>query len=375
MVFRAGGGYNGRRYAADCGFASVSLSRERPGNCEDTMRRILPPLFLLAGLAAVNLTHAFALEPVGDVEKIWDKAPHNAFTDLIRFKGRWFCVFREGTGHAAGAGQIRVLRSEDGKKWKSAALIELKDVDLRDPHVSITPDGRLMLTGGAAVPATRDPVKDHYSFVCFSKDGTTWTAPLRVLDSWQWLWRVTWHKGTAYGVAYGWDPKDKGTRSYKATLHKSPDGLKWDKVTDFQVPNATEATLAFEGDAMLCLQRRDGKPRSAMLGRSEAPYTDWKWQDLGEYFGGPNFLRAPDATWYAAGRFLQKDAKTALCRLDFKGAAAATLSPLHILPSGGDNSYPGLVWHDNQLWMSYYSSHESKASIYLARFRPNTKAK
>ena len=37
--------------------------------------------------------------------------------------------------------------------------------------------------------------------------------------------------------------------------------------------------------------------------------------------------------------------------------------------SGGDTSYPGLVWHDGLLWMSYYSSHEGKTSIYLARIR------
>jgi len=37
------------------------------------------------------------------------------------------------------------------------------------------------------------------------------------------------------------------------------------------------------------------------------------------------------------------------------------------LPSGGDTSYPGLVWHGGLLWVSYYSSHEGRASIYLAR--------
>ena len=34
-----------------------------------------------------------------------------------------------------------------------------------------------------------------------------------------------------------------------------------------------------------------------------------------------------------------------------------------------DTSYPGLVWHEGQLWVSYYSSHEGKTSIYLARVR------
>jgi hypothetical protein len=39
------------------------------------------------------------------------------------------------------------------------------------------------------------------------------------------------------------------------------------------------------------------------------------------------------------------------------------------LPSGGDCSYAGMVWHDDLLWISYYSSHEGKTSIYLATIR------
>ncbi len=44
-----------------------------------------------------------------DVRRIWDRAPHNAFTDLLRFRGRWFCVFREGTAHVSPDGALRVL--------------------------------------------------------------------------------------------------------------------------------------------------------------------------------------------------------------------------------------------------------------------------
>ena len=39
------------------------------------------------------------------------------------------------------------------------------------------------------------------------------------------------------------------------------------------------------------------------------------------------------------------------------------------LPSGGDTSYAGLVWHDGLLWVSYYSSHEEKTAIYLAKVK------
>src|SRR5262245_44462648 len=97
-------------------------------------------LLLCAGiLAAEPAKHEAKLV---EVKKVWDQAPHNAFTDLIRFQDRWYCAFREGAGHAAGAGKVRVLTSADGDKWEAAALLEWPDVDLRDPKLSLTPDGR-----------------------------------------------------------------------------------------------------------------------------------------------------------------------------------------------------------------------------------------
>ena len=61
-----------------------------------------------------------------------------------------------------------------------------------------------------------------------------------------------------------------------------------------------------------------------------------------------------------------KKTKTVVCELD---VTKGELNPLLDLPSGGDSSYPGLVWHDGQLWISYYSSHEAKTAIYLARVK------
>src|SRR5688572_8093259 len=78
------------------------------------------------------------LELVGDVAKIWDAGKHNAFTDLIRFKDRWYCTFREADAHVGGDGKLRVLVSADGAKWESAALLEEKGIDLRDPKFSAT---------------------------------------------------------------------------------------------------------------------------------------------------------------------------------------------------------------------------------------------
>jgi hypothetical protein len=320
---------------------------------------------LMSGLLAITLMGQPqpARAQLVEVRKIWDAAPHNAFTDLIRYKEQWFCTFREGKGHAGDPGRIRILVSPDAKHWQSAALLEREGEDYRDPKLSITPDGRLMLLAASAVPATRNPLTDHYTFVCFSRDGRHWTAPQRVVESWQWLWRVTWHRGEGYGVAYRWDPQDK-QRRYSAILYRTKDGVHYGRLTEFSPPNCTEATLRFEGDTLYCLQRRDGMPNTALLGMARPPYTEWTWKDLGHYFGGPNFIQLPGGRWLAVGRIIQdKKAQTILGELDMQ---AGKLRPLLALPSGGDTSYPGLVWHDGKLYVSYYSSHEGKTAIYLA---------
>ncbi len=55
----------------------------------------------------------FASSPLIQVTEIWDNAPHNAFTDLIRYNNKFYCTFREGTGHVPGEtgedGKIRIL--------------------------------------------------------------------------------------------------------------------------------------------------------------------------------------------------------------------------------------------------------------------------
>ncbi len=109
--------------------------------------------WLPAVLAVLFLSAVRAEDPrIESVEKIWDRGLHNAFTDLIRFRGRWFCTFREGERHAAGQdGQIRVITSSDGESWESAALLATEGVDLRDPKLSRTPDGRLLLVAGGSV--------------------------------------------------------------------------------------------------------------------------------------------------------------------------------------------------------------------------------
>ena len=119
--------------------------------------------FAVAALAAIA-SPAPAKPPVElellGVKKVWDKAPHNAFTDLVRFKDKWYLTFREAASHmyTAPAGKIRVLVSDDGETWTSAALLKYgtDDDDLRDSKLSVMPDGRLLLVCAGAQGGSRD---------------------------------------------------------------------------------------------------------------------------------------------------------------------------------------------------------------------------
>lgn len=323
-------------------------------------------LFCL-GLAGCKTSAPHAWTPqLVSVKKIWDAGQHNAFTDLIRFQGEWFCTFREADAHVGGDGKIRVLTSHDGETWRSAALLTEAGIDLRDPKLSITPDNRLMLVLGGSVYEGKK-LLEKQPRVAFSKDGSTWTPPQRVCAKGDWLWRVTWHNGRAYGIIYG----SVEMPQWKVRLVESADGIHYQTVAGLAVPDRpNEATVRFlENGNCVALVRREAGDKAAWIGESAAPYRDWKWTSAGMFVGGPNFILLPDHSLIASGRQLNPapaGAKTFVGRMD-----ATTITPQLIFPSGGDTSYPGLVWHKDRLWVSYYSSHEGKTSIYLAQVKLN----
>jgi hypothetical protein len=296
-----------------------------------------------------------------ELARIWDAAPHNAFTDLARFQGRWYCVFREGQAHVSPDGALRVIVSEDGRAWSSAVRLTSADADLRDPKITVTPEGSLMLTGAAA----RHPpaAAKHQTLAWFSRDGRTWSEPVNLGEADFWLWRVTWHRQRAYGVGY----HTAGENFVR--LYASLDGRRFEALVPrlFDAGRPNEHALVFlPDDTCLCLLRRDGQPESAQLGSARPPYTHWTWKDLAVRVGGPNGIRLPDGRVVAAARRYDGGVRTSLMWLD---ADPGRLVEFLRLPSDGDTGYPGLVWHEGLLWVSYYSSHEGKASIYLAKVR------
>ena len=297
-----------------------------------------------------------------DVRKIWDKAPHNAFTDLMRHKDRWYCVFREGRKHVSPDGRLRVITSVDGTDWKSLSVVSYPTDDLRDAKLSVTPDGRFMLNG-AGMQADK-PIRYHSMSWLSSDDGKTWDNGRRIGDPGFWLWRVHWHKGIAYSMGYRTD-RNRDERIMR--FYKSDDGKTFEALVDeVNVPHGVgeDRILFLKDGSALCLLRRETGNKMALLGSSKPPFTKWSWRELNLRIGGPNMIQLPDGRILAATRLYQPRQRTSLSWVDpVNGKMTECLK----LPSGGDTSYAGMVQHDRQLWVSYYSSHEGKAAIYLAR--------
>lgn len=193
----------------------------------------------------------------------------------------------------------------------------------------------------------------------------------------EWLWRVTWHEGIAYGVAYSEvNPPEasSGPGERNVRLYRSHDGVAWERVTNLAVPGRPgETTQRFdETGRMVAVVRREAGDRMGWLGTAAPPFRAWHWNAGNRRFGGPNLLQLPDRSWLVGTREYPgvdgrgtHDTRMLLARMDPSGRSASLLE----LPSGGDCSYPGLAWHDGLLWVSYYSSHEGKSAIYLAQVR------
>tara|TARA_R110000822_G_scaffold168554_2_gene308611 strand:+ start:16069 stop:17118 length:1050 start_codon:yes stop_codon:yes gene_type:complete len=327
-----------------------------------------------------NVSHIDSI----NVIKIYDTGEYASFTDLLRFNNAFYCSFRVGAKHAGyeDYGKVRIIKSTDGINWKSIALMELNNLDLRDPKLSVTPDGRIMVILAGAVFDKDNQVKDLYPMVSFSNhNGVKFDNPRKVgLDpaiqpSKDWLWRVTWYDNIGYGINYQLKTNNKDRSkldkdAWLLYLLKTNNGKSFEKVSQLEVdylPN--ESTIRFDKHKnMYVLVRRESGDKMGVLAKSSYPYTDWNYTDLDFRLGGPNFLFLNDNELVIGTRKYGEKNSTNLLVTNLDGKVLKEVG----LPSGGDTSYPGMVIFDKTLWVSFYSTHEGKPNIYLAQLPLNS---
>jgi len=330
---------------------------------------------LVLAMAVIEAARARADElpkvNVVSVRRVFHNGEHNAFTDLCRFQGRFYLTLRScPDGHPVHpTASIIVLSSADAQTWEQVHRFCVAKRDTRDPHFLVFQEKLFVYTGtwycGDQSPSREEyELNRHLGYAAWTADGQQWNGPVMLEGTYgHYIWRAAAHGGKAYlcGRRKHEFVDTEGFRKFsrqivESAMLESDDGLVWKKAALFQEENG----------GVLAVGRRGSLP--AQLCRSRPPYAEWERKDLDRYIGGPLVTKWGSRYVVGGRKTLTGSAKTSLCWL-----AGDELDEFAELPSGGDNSYPGLVeLSPARALVSYYSSHEKDAdgktitAIYLA---------
>ncbi len=347
-----------------------------------------------------------------DAQKIWDidrkwLGKHSptggeVHPDLIRFKGHWYCGFKE-------TGRSRILRSADGEKWETVKLFEWKGGFVGRPYLSVAPEGALMVNTWISPLRREDdqpkaryeksvqdvPVApvDKFYVTWLSQDGLHWSNASAHHSRLN--FSVTWHNGICYGVdrdgalLYSCDGKDW----ICLTEHIWPDReevLSYDP-HDLSAEPGTQKTACNE--TALCFDPQDDKaialartnPVCAIIGSAPGPrYDDWQWQDLwvdwnadgnrvpareamGVQLGCPVVKQLSDGRLFGIGRADASDASTnrSMVTLFWINPSEALLTPFAKLDGYG--GYAGVVEYDGVLWVACSNNSFPSYEVFLVK--------
>ena len=316
---------------------------------------------------------------VTNVRRVFHNGEHNAFTDLIRFQGRYFLTFRScPDGHMVHpTASIIILSSKDLKKWDQVHQFSVPLRDTRDPHF-LDFKGQLFVytgtwySGETTLPPSEYDLNKHLGYAAWSGDGKQWHSPVMLEGTFgHYIWKAAEYDGKAYLCGrrkhqFDIRPRGEGPEVESAML-VSEDGLVWKTAALFQEQRGDETVFQFQADGSVLAIGRRGSDKAQIL-RSKPPYQEWQRKELDRYIGGPMLVRWGNR-WVVGGRRnTDRGPKTSLCWL-----VGDELNEFAELPSGGDNSYPALLpLSSTQAVISWYSTHEKDSkgkpvtAIYMA---------
>ena len=319
---------------------------------------------------------------VENVRRVFHNGQHNAFTDLIRWNGKFWLAFRScPDGHMVfPTSRIIVLASEDTESWPQVHEFSVPRRDTRDPHFLVFQDQLFVYTGtwfsgDGKLPREKYDINKHLGYGVKTADGNNWSEPFQLEGTYgHYIWRAAKHDGKAYLCARrkrGYSELESGagaTPIMESAMLESEDGINWRFCSLFQTTKGNETAFLFRrnGD-LLAISRTQGS-EPALLVQASPPYQEVTRNALSEHIGGPLLARWGTELIVGGRRLTEAGPRTILYW--FHGDA---LHEIADLPSGGDTSYPGFVeLDDGSGLVSWYSSHEKDAkgktitAIYLA---------
>ena len=349
-------------------------------------------ILLLTLWTGITIT-AFGQNPtlpqmeVENVRRAFHNGEHNAFTDLIRWKDKFWLTFRScPDGHSVySTARIIVLNSDDARTWQKVHTFSVPMRDTRDPHFLAFKDQLFVYTGTwysgeGKLPRDQYDINKHLGFGVKTADGSRWSEPFQLEGTYgHYIWRAATHDGKAYLCARrkrGYTESELGagaTPIMESAMLESDDGINWHFHSLFQTTKGNETAFLFRKNGNLLAISRRQRRDPALLIQSSSPYLKMDRTDLTKHVGGPMLARWGNDFIVGGRRFTEDGPRTTLYWL-----REGKLHEAASLPSGGDNSYPGFVELDDGTGLiSWYSSHEKDANgntecaIYLANLKKN----
>lgn len=317
---------------------------------------------------------------------------HNAFTDLLHWRGAYYLAFRKAEHHGiVPSGDIVIMRSSDLDNWELCARISSGGDD-RDPKL-IDGGDVLGVVFGTWYPRWQDDSipntpYDLISQICLSRDGMSWSSPRQVYGVNYWLWRVFASQGEGYFCAAYHFPF-RGSRTERSIhLLRSDNLLDWHLTGLMREGDGPGEPVLWQPETgnLHCVIRRGAEDQNSWFGRSRRPYREWEWHDMEVMIHAPVVIDT-GGVCLVAGRSRPADlpegtvppdsgAHTSVWRImDHAGTVEHVLT----VPSGGDCSYCGFSKAANgEVLLSYYSQHEwlpldgrqpTPADVYIAHLR------
>lgn len=214
--------------------------------------------------------------------KIYSNGMHNAFTDMMYFKGKYYLCFRKGKAHMSPDGKAVVLSSSDPSspsEWKVNKEFALEG-DVRDTKFFVLND-RLHLVLPVRVPDEKN--RTISNFLTFTKDGSQWANPVKIFQKNWVMWRPKLHRGKLYGAFYSYE---QDIMKWRVVLYVSAAGKKWTPVSVIAsgfAPNETE--IEFMDGKLYAFVRREGG--ETLQCSSSAPYKKWDEHGMGGRLHAP----------------------------------------------------------------------------------------